>query len=231
MKNSQQGFSILEMAISLTIIGLLVSAVTVGQNVKHSLELNLIVDDVEAINLATQEFQATHGSLPGDMYNAESVFGTGATDNGNGDGDLGTTDGPGTNKNEKLLFWQHLSLAGLMDGTYDGATNSSASRKTGQMRDSIYDISKSTYNSSLNVTASKANAATAAGGLGLFTTKEAYDYDVNYDDGDPETGTIRGADGSDASAGDCIAGVTPNLTYNVSNTVETPCIVTFYFEQ
>ncbi len=52
-------------------------------------------------------------ALPGDMQNAAVMWGEDATSNGNGSGKVDTDE-------EKLLFWQHLSLAKVVQGKYSG---------------------------------------------------------------------------------------------------------------
>ncbi len=212
-KNKQKAFSVLEMAISITIIAMLVSVVVAGQSVKHKLELNQVIDDISSITTAVQEFENTYGDTPGDIYDAEDKFGAAATNNGDGDGTLETTPA------EETLFWQHLSLAGLIEGTYNGSSEEMA----GPMKYSFYHAQ--TTSGLLNIQVGKASSGS------LFSTKEAFDYDSKYDDGDPETGAIRAQDGAGETATDCVSGSSPNLSYNLTNNTENPCVINFFIEQ
>ena len=215
----KKGFSIVEVAISLTIIGMLVSFVIAGQNIKDNLELSNVIDDISEIKTAVADFQSANGSYPGDMYNAEASFGVDNTDNGNGDGDLGTSEGTGTNDNETLLFWQHLALAGLISGSYDGATDGKGGRMETPMKHGLYGVVKASAASDMYITVSKASLE------GLFSTKQAYDYDLKYDDGDPEAGTVRAVDGT-SDTGNCI----DTGAYKLTNNSGTPCVMYFYIE-
>lgn len=203
------GFSLVELGIVVSIIGLLVAAITAGASMKTKLEVIEVVNKIGDINNAYQEFQKSYGHIPGDVYNAAELLGTGIT-GGNGDNDL--ADG-----SEAFLFWQHLSLSGLIDGTYNGTSD--------KMRMPIkygeFTAVKATAAANLYIIASK------AGSVGLFTTKQGFDIDSKYDDSNPTTGVIRAADGAGETAGDCVSGGAHNLT----NNTESPCILHFYLEQ
>lgn len=226
-QNHNAGFSLVETALSLTIVALLVAAVTAGTSVKRQLELNQIVEDVESISSAVALFQTNYdGTYPGDKFDAETIFGTSETDNGNGDGDLGISEGTGTNTNETLLFWQHLSLAELISGTYDGATDGVGGRMEGNIKYSLYGVSKATSGDLMYISVGR-TGDDGNGDDGLFTTKEAYDFDHKYDDGDPLGGSIQAVDGAEQTATDCVN----TGSYNLTNDDENPCVLHFYIEQ
>lgn len=211
---SKRGFSILEMAISITIIALLVATVTAAKSLKTRLELNQVIEDISNVGQAVKTFQSQYSAIPGDMFNATSTFGSSATTNGNGDNDL--ADG-----SEAFLFWQHLALAGMIEGTYDGSSQT----MTASMKNGIFTAVKASGTGALYISASK------SGNTGLFTTKQAFDFDSKFDDGSPETGSIRTVDATGETAGDCI-NTTPNPdVYNLANTSESPCVIQFYLTQ
>lgn len=220
---STKAFSILEMSISISIIALLVAAVTAGQSIKHKLELKQIVDDMSTIQKAVTDFESGYSSLPGDLYNASTALGSSAS-NGNGDGNLDTG-----SPNEELLFWQHLSLAGLIDGNYDGTTNGPGGRMEGGIKRSIYNASTTVSVGSgtdlLNIRVSQyVNGVENS----IFTPKEMYDYDFKYDDGVPNTGSIRADEGADVAANTCWDAVSTN-SYVLSQTGVT-CMAYFFIE-
>ena len=221
---SLKAFSILELAISITIIALIVTSVTVGVNIKNKLELSEVINDISEISTAVETFKETHGALPGDMFNAQAVFGVANTFDGNGDNDLEDTSPDDASSFEDLLFWQHLALAGLINGSYDGTTNGIGGRMEGPLKYSLYDAQKTTESGTLIIQVSKASSN------GLFTTKQAYDYDIKYDDSNPTTGAIQAADAADASAGDCVnTGTTPE-SYNLGNNAGEPCVMRFVID-
>jgi len=229
-----------ELAVSITIIGLIAAAVTTSINVKHRLELNEIVDNIGTIKTATTQFQTNYGGIPGDLYNATTQIGSTTT---NGDGDSTIEDNTTAASSESLLFWQHLGLAGLIDGEYD-MTNTLTGKMGGDMKNSIYsadtyDFDTTTHgpiriNVSKYISGSANNYNSDAGelkrGNGIFTTKEAYAFDVKYDDGKPKTGIIRADDGANAAAEDCVdVDADPALTaYKLTNVSNVPCVMYFW---
>lgn len=212
IKHESKGFSLVELGVSLSIIGMLVAAVVAGANVKSKLELNQIVEDVGNIGKAVKEFKQTYNGYPGDMFDAEDKFGATPTNNGNGDNDM--ADG-----SESFLFWQHLNLAGLIEGNYNGTSETM-----------ITPITKGIYVASKTTTGNVVISAQKSAGVGLFTTKQAWEIDTKYDDGIPTSGTIIATDGAGETAQDC-ANTTANPDeFKLSNNTESPCVLNFYIE-
>ena len=132
------GFTLIEMAIVLVIIGLIVGSVLVGQNLIKAAQLRSFLKDVESYRTAVYAFRTKYDCLPGDCANATQFFGTNPncpgtgtgspgtgtqTCNGNGDGQVGTLAGSTCIiGSERYLFWQHLANAGLIAGQYTGIT-------------------------------------------------------------------------------------------------------------
>lgn len=118
----RQGFTLLELSIVLVIIGLIVGGVTAGQSLVRGAELSAITREVDGYRAAIATFQEKYNSLPGDMPNAKSYW-PGCTDSVWSV--MNTCNGDGNNKliwggDEDLRFWQHLSLAGIIPGSYSG---------------------------------------------------------------------------------------------------------------
>lgn len=212
IKHKQKGFSLVELGMSLTIISLVVAAVVAGANVKSKLELNQVLEDIGNIGKAVKEFRKLYNGYPGDMFDAEDKFGATPTNNGNGDNDI--ADGT-----EPFLFWQHLNLAGLIEGNYNGTSDT----MTTSIEKGIFVASKTT-------TGNVIISAQKSGGVGLFTTKQAWEIDTKYDDGIPTSGIIIARDGAGETAEDCV-NITANPdAYKLSNTGESPCVLDFYIE-
>jgi len=133
------GFSLIELAIVLVILGLLAGGVLVGQSLIRAAELRSVVDDFEKYRLAVIIFEDRYRYLPGDMPNAAQIWGiaggtTGndttcfnatsngtTTCNGNGNGRLELTDNsPASNAPEWFHSWVQLKNAGLVEGSYTG---------------------------------------------------------------------------------------------------------------
>ena len=82
---------------------------------------------VRNFQAATYQFRDRYFTLPGDFNNGSGVWGTNCSTvaadcNGTGDGKIAEIAGSAYTK-EYLLFWQHLALAGLIEGKYNGTKN------------------------------------------------------------------------------------------------------------
>ncbi|NOT81211.1 MAG: prepilin-type N-terminal cleavage/methylation domain-containing protein [Gallionella sp.] len=119
MKRNQSGFTLIEIAIVLVIIGLLLGGVLKGQELINSAKVKDLANDFKNIPVLIYGYQDKFRSLPGDDPNADThVAGTKATPGGTllGDGTLNGTWDSVTATNETVVFWQHVRLAGLSTG-------------------------------------------------------------------------------------------------------------------
>lgn len=136
MKRKQSGFTLIEIAIVLVIIGLLLGGVLKGQELINSARVKNLATDFKNIPVYIYGYQDKFRALPGDDGAAAShVAGaTVATTNGtvsNGviEGAWDGSDGVGS---EAYLFWQHIRLAGLAPGsTITGAADYMPTNATG----------------------------------------------------------------------------------------------------
>jgi len=119
MKRSQSGFTLIEIAIVLVIIGLLLGGVLKGQELINSAKVKNLAADFKNVPLYIYGYQDKFRALPGDDTLAAShVAGTPAattTNSGNGliNGDWNSND-PTV---ESIVFWQHVRLAGFAAGS------------------------------------------------------------------------------------------------------------------
>lgn len=132
MTMQQKGFSLVELAIVLVIIGLITGGILTGQDLIRASELNSVIADKNKFLTAYNTFRLKYNALPGDMTNATSYWGTASggcpigarsgtqTCNGNGNGFVGVTNGTLTECNESLTAWQHMASAGLIPGSFTG---------------------------------------------------------------------------------------------------------------
>ena len=119
MKRSQSGFTLIEIAIVLVIIGLLLGGVLKGQELINSAKVKNLSADFKNIPVFIYGYQDKFKALPGDDAAAATHL-TGATNAttggtvGNGviEGNWNST----TTTEESYLFWQHVRLAGLAPG-------------------------------------------------------------------------------------------------------------------
>ncbi len=231
---SCKAFSLVELSISITIIALLAAAIIAGQSIKQRLQLNQIVEQVGSINNAVNNFKTSYGGIPGDLYNASTIFGETKIGNKIADG-LGSGNGNGNGiiesnltsppRNEQLLFWQHLAAATLIEGSYDGKTTGKDGLYKTSFKNVYFEASSNiSENNKLYLIISK--IIDNQSNYGAFTTKQAYEIDSKYDDGNPLTGTIRAIDGKEQAKASCII----EGNYNLSNHNDDTCILHFYLQ-
>lgn len=121
----QSGFTLIEIAIVLVIIGLLLGGVLKGQELINSAKVKNLATDFRNIPLYIYGYQDKFRSLPGDDAAAQTHVGATATlcapaatankcvmGNGLLDGAWNAT----AITDESFVFWQHVRLAGLAAG-------------------------------------------------------------------------------------------------------------------
>ncbi|MCD6034420.1 MAG: prepilin-type N-terminal cleavage/methylation protein [Rickettsiales bacterium] len=119
MKYHSNGFSLVELSIVLVIIGLLAAGTIGGKALMEQSRLRSIITDFNRYKSATDSFVLQYRALPGDLSNAKSYW-TSCTDAApnlcNGDGDDLIEEAT----YEDVRVWQHLTLAGYLQGSYTG---------------------------------------------------------------------------------------------------------------
>jgi len=122
MRQRQMGFTLVEIAIVLVIIGLLLGGVLKGQELVNSAKVKNLANDFRNISTFVYAYQDKYRALPGDDSAATAHMGAAAAvattpaaglANGRVNGAWNST----TNTDETVLFWQHVRLAGLATGT------------------------------------------------------------------------------------------------------------------
>lgn len=120
MNKQQSGFTLVEIAIVLVIIGLLLGGVLKGQELINSAKVKNFANDFRNVPLFIYGYQDKYRAIPGDD-GAAATHVTGATTAttpsgtvGNGviNGNWNST----TATDESYLFWQHVRLAGFAAG-------------------------------------------------------------------------------------------------------------------
>lgn len=120
MRARQSGFTLVEIAIVLVIIGLLLGGVLKGQELVNSAKAKNLANDFRAVSSFVYAYQDRFRAMPGDDaaanvhvnggINATSPAGTIGNARINGAWDSNTS------SDESYLFWQHVRLAGLATG-------------------------------------------------------------------------------------------------------------------
>lgn len=199
-RNSQSGFTLVELSIVLVIIGLIVGGVLVGQDLIRAAEVRATVSQVERFNAAINTFRGKYGQIPGDITRAV-VFGLGTGTNGDGDGLLSDSTGAPSiagASGEITNFWRHLSVARLVEGNFNGAQTGAAlfdsypGTKLNRGGFTVYGFNGFNH---LHIGVQNANAATAVT-AGVLRPEEAFGIDVKLDDGKPGSGIVLAQGGT-----------------------------------
>ncbi len=114
-KNRQGGFTLIEIAIVLVIIGLLLGGVLKGQELINTARVRALNNTVDGVTAAWFSFQDRYRGFPGD-YTQADVNLPGGPANGDGNGLVDTAA-------ERAMVWMHLHAAGYITG---GFTNAAA---------------------------------------------------------------------------------------------------------
>ena len=189
---SQVGFTLVEIAIVLVIIGLLLGGILKGQEMITQAKIKNVINDFNGITAAVTSYQDRYRAIPGDDQGANARWVTQAPAAGSGDGivaglynanNTAGTGGAPVAAAESNLFWQHLRIAGFIAGPTTGLGSGSPPP---------------------NATGGLIGVETGVGGTnGLgFTSlimctsnlpdKVAIAVDTQADDGNPVTGQVRG---------------------------------------
>ena len=124
-KSTETGFTLVEIAIVLVIIGLLLGGILKGQEMITQAKIKNVIRDLSGITIAITSYQDRYRALPGDDPNATARWTTQAPASGNANGiiaglynanDTTGTGGAPPAAAESNLFWQHLRLAGFVPG-------------------------------------------------------------------------------------------------------------------
>lgn len=124
---SEKGFTLVELAVVMIIIGLLIGGVLKGQELIKSAKVTSTISQVKGIDAATSTFQDIYAALPGDLRGADTrlpgcttnVCGaTNAVDLGNGRVSASGTNAPfvSTDNSEARAFFAQLASADLLSG-------------------------------------------------------------------------------------------------------------------
>jgi len=185
------GFTLIELAVVLIIIGVLTGAILKGQDLLTVAKIRGVLADINRYRLAITLYQETYGALPGDDAHADNHFGTG-TLIGNGDGII--------SEGDINIFWQHLAKAGHV------ASPEPPSSKMGGIFTIAYDPFPGFRGHFLILSNPQRR--------GLLTPRQAQMLKAKGDDGRAQEGLIRFTDGADAGSHTCL---TPTHDFNISH--------------
>lgn len=213
-KKSSKGFSLIELAIVLVVIGLIIGGILAGRELLYASAIRAQISQIEKYQQAATTFKAKYGYLPGDIPNPDATnfgFLSRGAYAGEGDGN-GVLEGvmsdsasanAGNNPwGEPMMFWVDLSTAQLLNdkfstaqpnlvGTFNWSNITSYFPKT-PLNDTgsvvIYSGGGNNFFQITSITPFMSNAYLNA--RPALAVREAYSIDNKTDDGMPETGRV-----------------------------------------
>jgi len=122
LRTRTEGFTLVEVAIVLVIMGLLLSGILKGQELLTNARVRELIAQQDGIKAAFFGFQDRFRAFPGDYSQAIGAI-VGATQNGNGNARIES----GATPNESTLAWEHMSGAGFLNAAFTYAATESVS--------------------------------------------------------------------------------------------------------
>ncbi len=207
------GFTLVELAIVMMIIGLLIGGILKGQEMLKNAAITATIKQISSYDGAMAAFMDKYGSQPGDMAMARARI-PGCTDatncqNGNGNSIIGTPVIPWNGSasgmaTENTQFWKHLALSDFISGinpSYPGVAwgESHPAARLGGGFTAVYgsitnDVaSMDGFQIRLQNCLVCGNVETDGGSLGTqpVSPSEAAKIDRKMDDGMPFSGFVR----------------------------------------
>jgi prepilin-type N-terminal cleavage/methylation domain-containing protein len=188
-----QGFTLVEIAIVLVIIGLLLGGILKGQEMITQAKIKNVIADFSGISAAYHGYVDRYKKIPGDdpcagtTNSAVTVGNCGTTtgrwtgaSHGDGNGVVGGKYNSVTGTDESRLWWDHLRRAGFVSGVGDQQPFNALTGQIGVQ------------------TGDSASGAALGGFAGIIicsanlSDKIAIAADTQMDDGVPNSGSVRG---------------------------------------
>lgn len=213
MHFQRKGFTLVELAIVIVIIGLLVGGVLQGQELIRQAQIRKDVKRITEVNAAIHIFYSKYNFIPGD-YPETLARNSLNTAGGNGDSKINWNNAP----MESYFFWRHLVLAKMLNviasnGAYTTTTGDRYARfdeSKGRLNNIMYGITGDLYSTIPSIAVSNlGNIITFAAHDGTnnvywaaFTAERTRSIDEKLDDGKPTTGKLRGSHALNLQSGD-----------------------------
>lgn len=178
MKTAQKGFTLIEIAIVLVIIGLLLGGVMKGQELITQSKIRSVEKEFDGVTVAILGYRERYKALPGDDGQAQARWIS--SDKGDGDGRIGGDFDSTVDTDESRLLWQHLRAAGLI--TAHTAPTQQPTNAAGGIIGVQTDINNGTAKLLEGTVVCTTNLAAAV----------ANAIDAAQDEGLPQQGSVRG---------------------------------------
>lgn len=213
---NEDGFTLVELAIVMIIIGLLIGGILKGQALIENARISAGVSQLKGTDSAVSTFRDAYNAFPGDMTAANAAAripncaAAPCNNNGNGNGRLALDPSvlPAL-ATEESAFWAQLSAADIMGGIVPQAAAVALNQShpefevAGSIRVGYYNgLAAITGNPTAAPNLPRAGhylavgtltAVIAAAASDVLSPGQAFRLDTKIDDGSPNTGSIIGA--------------------------------------
>jgi prepilin-type N-terminal cleavage/methylation domain-containing protein len=206
VRQQQSGFTLVEIAIVLVIIGLLLGGVLKGQELINSAKVKNMANDFRNIATFVYAYQDKFRAMPGDdSAVAGHIGGAAATSGTHGNAQIDGAWNATTTASESFMFWQHVRLAGLATGTTDTTAADYVPRNAEGGR--------------IGITSERVATDAAAnfpGGFYICSVMQgrfARQLDATIDDGNTTSGTMRVIGAGEVASTDTAPAAGPPPTF------------------
>lgn len=227
MKRRESGFTLIEIAIVLVIIGLLLGGVLKGQELITGARVRNLASQQDGVKAAYFGFLDRYRALPGDykeaVANIPNMSNAATCNSGNGNGNGNIQPGTGTGfAYENLLAWEMLSKAGFINGSYTCAATASTATSPANPYSGLLDLRFDDFYG--GTATSRHNLKTGS----QVPSDILAELDRKVDDGNPEQGSFRGTGFFNATSAKAPATTCADTAWKTT-TVDSNCAGTTLF--
>ena len=220
MRAVAKGFTLIEIAIVLVIIGLLLGGVIKGEELIKAARVRALITDQQNIKAAFYGFQDRYRALPDDYATADANMncGTAACVNGDGNGRIEAPNASGMH--EELVAWSHLAAAGFLAGSYTASAADTTPTDINSPKNPSSVYLQLAYDNNFGTGTGPSKHNLKSGGQ--ISVDIIAEIDRKIDDGKPYSGAFQFSPyappgGTAPSAGTCTTGTDWNIIGAESN--------------